>query len=50
MVEKEKNICLEEKQNGFIGEKMGSKGVNVQIVRLPMVVWIHRIVLIVEEK
>ena len=29
---------------------MGSKGVNVQIVRLPMVVWIHRTVLIVEEK
>lgn len=36
MVEKEKNICLEEKQNGFIGEKMGSKGVNAQIVRLHM--------------
>ena len=29
---------------------MGSKGVNVEIVRLPMVVWIHRTVLIVEEK
>ena len=49
MVKKEKK-CLEEKQNGFIGEKMEQKGVNVQSVRLPMVVWIHRTGLIVEEK
>ena len=48
---KRKNrLCLEERQNGFIGEKMDSKGVSVQIVKLPMAVWIHRTVLIVEEK
>lgn len=38
------------KQNGFIGERTEQNGANVQIVRLPMVVWIHRTVLIVEEK
>ena len=41
---------MREKVMEYIGEKMGSKGVNVQIVKLPMVVWIHRTVLIVEEK
>lgn len=29
---------------------MEQNGANVQIVRLPMVVWIHRTALIVEEK
>lgn len=44
-------ICLEEKQNGFITEiARDLKSVNVQTVKLLMVAWTHHTVLIVVGK
>ena len=41
-------VCSEEKQSGYIGERMvGTNNVNVRRVKHLMVVWIHHIVLIV---
>ena len=50
-LKKEDRLCLEERQNGFIIVTLeDSKDVNVQTVKFHMVVWTHRIVLIVAEK
>lgn len=47
---KEKNLCLREQRNGFIGEKTELSDANAQNVRHHTDAWIRRIVQIAEEK